>query len=100
MSIGRDEVLHAARLAALDVREEELPQLVAQMGRIVEFVAQLGEVPASEEAPPFHAGPERVALRPDAVESVPLVRGPSEIAPEFRQGLFVVPRLGAMEGTE
>jgi len=100
MSIGRDEVLHAARLAALDVHEDELPQLVAQMGRIVDFVAQLGEVPASEEAPPFHAGPDHVALRADVVAPTPLARGPAEMAPEFREGLFVVPRLGAMEGTE
>ncbi|MDH4131970.1 MAG: aspartyl/glutamyl-tRNA amidotransferase subunit C [Gemmatimonadota bacterium] len=100
MSIGRDEVLHAARLAALDVQEDELPQLVAQMGRIVNFVAQLGEVPASEAAPPFHAGPDHVALRADVVAPTPLTRTPAEMAPEFREGLFVVPRLGAMEGTE
>jgi aspartyl-tRNA(Asn)/glutamyl-tRNA(Gln) amidotransferase subunit C len=98
MSIDRNDVLHVAKLAALDVSEDELPQLVSQLGRIVEFVAQLTDVPASEKAPPFQAGPARVALRSDVVAAEPLALPPAEMAPEFRAGLFVVPRLGAMEG--
>ena len=98
MSIRREDVLHVARLAELDVAEADLPRLVEQMGRIVGFVEQLNEVPAGEQAPPFLAGPDRTPLREDKVDSVPLVRPPSAAAPDFVQGLFVVPRLGAMEG--
>lgn len=98
MSIGRDEVLKVAKLAELDVAEADLPKLVEQMARIVGFVEQLGEVPAGEEAPPFLAGPASVTLRPDVPGSVPLAHPPAEFAPEFTQGLFSVPRLGAMEG--
>jgi len=98
MSITRENVLHVARLAELDVAEADLPRLVEQMGRIVGFVEQLNEVPAGEQAPPFLAGPPQVALRPDLVNPVPLVRPPSAMAPEFVAGLFAVPRLGAMEG--
>jgi len=97
MSIGREEVLHVARLAELAVSEDELSRLTEQLGRIVDYVAQLNEVPAGEQAPPYLAGPSSVALRPDEVAPVPLARSPAEIAPEFTQGLFVVPRLGAME---
>jgi Asp-tRNA(Asn)/Glu-tRNA(Gln) amidotransferase C subunit len=71
--------------------------LAEQLGRIVEYVAQLNEVPAGEQAPPYLAGPEKVALRPDEVAPVPLARPPADFAPEFTQGFFVVPRLGAME---
>jgi len=98
MSIRREDVLHVARLAELDVAETDLPKLVEQMGRIVGFVEQLNEVPAGEEAPPFLAGPGRTPLRTDEVAPVPLVRPPSAIAPEFIHGFFAVPRLGAMEG--
>jgi aspartyl-tRNA(Asn)/glutamyl-tRNA(Gln) amidotransferase subunit C len=97
MSIRREDVLHVARLAELDVAEADLPRLVEQMGRIVGFVEQLNEVPAGEQAPPFLAGPPQVPLREDEVHSVPLVRPPSSFAPEFIQGFFAVPRLGAME---
>jgi aspartyl-tRNA(Asn)/glutamyl-tRNA(Gln) amidotransferase subunit C len=97
MSISREDVLHVAKLAELAVTEEELRPLTEQLTRIVDFVAQLDEVPAGETAPPFLAGPPKVALRADEVAPVPLARPPGEIAPEFIQGLFVVPRLGAME---
>jgi aspartyl-tRNA(Asn)/glutamyl-tRNA(Gln) amidotransferase subunit C len=98
MSIRREDVLHVARLAELDVAEADLPKLVDQMGGIVAFVEQLNEVPAGEQAPPFLAGPDRAPLREDKVDPIPLVRPPSAIAPDFTQGLFAVPRLGAMEG--
>ena len=98
MSIRREEVLHIARLAELDVADADLGRLVEELGRIVGFVDQLNEVPAGEQAPPFLAGPERVALRRDEVGSVPLAHPPAAFAPEFIQGLFAVPRLGAMEG--
>lgn len=100
MTIRKEDVLHVARLAELDVAEADLPTLVEQTGRIVEFVAQLNEVPAGEMAPPFLAGPTKLSLRPDDVRPAVLTRTPAQMAPEFQHGLFVVPRLGAMEGTE
>ncbi|HEY7684363.1 MAG TPA: Asp-tRNA(Asn)/Glu-tRNA(Gln) amidotransferase subunit GatC [Gemmatimonadales bacterium] len=100
MSIRKEDVLHVARLAELDVTEEDLPRLVEQTARIVAFVAQLNEVPASEEAPPFLAGPKQVTLRPDEIRPDPLARPPARMAPEFREGFFAVPKLGAMEEAE
>jgi len=97
MSIGRKDVLHVARMAELAVADADVPTLVEQLGRIVDFVAQLEEVPASEQAPPFVAGPAQVSLREDVIAPVPLSRTPGQMAPEFRDGLFLVPRLGAME---
>jgi aspartyl/glutamyl-tRNA(Asn/Gln) amidotransferase C subunit len=98
MSIGREEVLHVARLAELDVPAQDVDGLVEQIGRIVDYVAQLNQVPAGEHATSFQAGPPAVTLREDAPGAVPLVRGPAAFAPEFRDGLFLVPRLGSMEG--
>ncbi len=97
MKIGREEVVQVARLAELAVAEDELPRLVEQMARIVDYVAQLSEVPAGEQAPPFVAGPDAVTLREDEVRPTLLSRSPAQMAPEFSQGFFAVPRLGAME---
>jgi aspartyl-tRNA(Asn)/glutamyl-tRNA(Gln) amidotransferase subunit C len=97
MSIGRDEVLHVARLAELAVRDDEVERLVQQMNRIVDYVAQLDEVPADEEAAPFLPGPGRVPLRADTPGPVPLARPPAAFAPEFADGFFLVPRHGAMD---
>ena len=97
MSIGRNEVLHVARLAELAVGEGELDRLVDQMNRIVDYVAQLDQVPADGMADPFLPGPASAALREDVPNPVPLARPPAEFAPELRDGFFLVPRHGAME---
>ena len=97
MSIGRDEVLHVVKLAELAVREEELDRLVGQLGRIVDYVAQLDQVPADRMAAPFLPGPQSLELREDVPGPVLLARPPAEFAPEFSDGFFLVPRHGAME---
>jgi aspartyl-tRNA(Asn)/glutamyl-tRNA(Gln) amidotransferase subunit C len=97
MSIGRDEILHVAKLAELAVHEADLDRLVEQMNRIVDYVAQLEEVPADPVAQPFLAGPASVALREDVEGTAPLARIPAALAPEFAEGFFLVPRHGAME---
>ncbi len=98
MTIGRDDILRVAKLAELDVPAQDVEALAAQIGRIVDYVAQLGDVPAGESAAPFQAGPSAVTMREDVPGSVPLVHDVATFAPEFRDGLFLVPRLGSMEG--
>lgn len=97
MSIGRDEVLHVAKLAELAVPESELNRLVEQMNRIVDYVAQLDQVPADTGTEPFLPGPPSVSLREDIEGAMPLARPPAAMAPEFVDGFFLVPRHGAME---
>jgi aspartyl-tRNA(Asn)/glutamyl-tRNA(Gln) amidotransferase subunit C len=97
MTIGRDEVLHVAKLAELAVPDAELGRLVDQINRIVGYVAQLNQVPGDGMAEPFIPGPPTVALREDVQGAVPLARPPGAMAPEYREGFFLVPRHGAME---
>ena len=97
MSIGRDHVLHVARLAELAVEPAELERLVEQLNRIVDYVAQLDRVGTEPEAEVFLPGPPSVALREDVEGAMPLARQPATLAPEFRDGFFLVPRHGAME---
>lgn len=97
VTIGREEVLYVARLAELAVKDEDLPRLVEQLNRIVDYVAQLERVPAEAAGEPFLPGPSQVALREDVPGSVPLARPPAALAPEFADGFFLVPRHGAME---
>jgi aspartyl-tRNA(Asn)/glutamyl-tRNA(Gln) amidotransferase subunit C len=97
MSVSRDEVLHVAKLAELAVPESEVDQLVAQFNRILEYVAQLTQVGADGAADQFLPGPPAVALREDVARPAVLAHPPAELAPEFVDGFFVVPRHGAME---
>jgi aspartyl-tRNA(Asn)/glutamyl-tRNA(Gln) amidotransferase subunit C len=97
MSVTLEEVQRIARLAELDVSEEALPPLAEQMSRILEYVAQINAVPASEGVKPFVPGPDAVRFRADEVKPWPLAFGPAEFAPVFRDGFFLVPKLGQFE---
>lgn len=100
MTIGRDEVLHAARLAEIAVGEAELDELVAQMGRIVAYVEQLDEVSDDAGAAPYAGGPAEVRLRDDVVRPAMLAHPVADMAPEFNRGFFLVPRRGTMDDDE
>ncbi len=97
MSLGRDEVLHVARLAELAVPDGEVERLVEQFNHILDYVARLDEVRPAGGPDVYTAGPASVSLREDVEDAVPLARPPASIAPEFADGFFLVPRHGAME---
>ncbi len=100
MSVTHDEVLKIARLAELEVSEEALPLLAEQMSRILDYVRQINSVPASEGVRPFVPGPDAVRFRADEVKPAPLAFGPEQLAPAFKDGFFLVPKLGAFEAPE
>jgi aspartyl-tRNA(Asn)/glutamyl-tRNA(Gln) amidotransferase subunit C len=100
MSVTDEAVRKIARLAELDVSEDALPVLAEQMSRILDYVAQINAVAASEGVKPFVPGPDAVRFRADEVKPAPLAFGPAEFAPAFKDGFFLVPKLGQFEDAE
>ncbi|OLB66309.1 MAG: hypothetical protein AUI09_06410 [Gemmatimonadetes bacterium 13_2_20CM_2_66_5] len=90
-------MLRIAQLAELDVQEQALADLVAQMSRIIDYVAQLSAVPANGSVKPVVPGPDAIRFRTDEVTPSQLAFGPEEFAPDFKEGFFVVPKLGQFE---
>jgi aspartyl-tRNA(Asn)/glutamyl-tRNA(Gln) amidotransferase subunit C len=97
MGVSRADVLKIAKLAELEVDEAAAEELERQLSRILEYVAQLGEVPHDETA---EADPRAVRLRRDEVRPDPLLAAPAAFAPGYRQGLFTVPRLAELDRGE
>src|SRR2546425_862006 len=97
MSVTRDGGRKMAQLAELDGDEGTLPLVAEQMSRILDYVAQIGGVAASESARPFVPGPDAARFRPDEVKPWPLAFGPPKLAPAFKDGFFLVPKLGQFE---
>ena len=94
MGVSRQDVERIAALAELAVDEASAVELERQLSRILDYVAQLGEVTDDTGV----AGDERtVRLRRDVVAPDLLTRAPREIAPAFHDGLFTVPRLGELD---
>lgn len=97
MTLSRKDVERIAALAALHVDEAQLPQLVSQIARIIEYVSQLEAVDTGEQAATWLTESAPQPLRSDEVTPADLVRDLKSFAPALREDLFVVPRLSAME---
>jgi aspartyl-tRNA(Asn)/glutamyl-tRNA(Gln) amidotransferase subunit C len=54
MGIERDDVLHVARLARLDLRGDEVDQLTAELGAILEAVGKVAELDLADVPPTSH----------------------------------------------
>jgi aspartyl-tRNA(Asn)/glutamyl-tRNA(Gln) amidotransferase subunit C len=54
MAITRDQVLHVARLARLDLRDDEVERLEAQLDAILEAVGKVSELDLSDVEPMTH----------------------------------------------
>ena len=66
-SLSRDEVANLARLARIEMSEEELVNLASEFTVILEAVARVQEVAGADVAPTSHPLPLRNVFRPDVV---------------------------------
>lgn len=85
------EMRRIAALAHLELSPDELARVTRDLGRILQYVAQLSELDVSGVPPTAHVQIERLPLRAD----VPHVSLPRELAlreaPAVSQGGFAVP---------
>ena len=54
MAISRDEVVHVARLARLELTDEELDRFAGQLDAILDSVGKVSELDLSEVEPTLH----------------------------------------------
>lgn len=93
MSITRDEVAHLARLARLDLSEDELEQLPGKLDAILGAVARVAEVAGDDIPPTSHAVPLTNVLREDVVGPCLTPEQALSGAPAAEDGRFRVPRI-------
>jgi aspartyl-tRNA(Asn)/glutamyl-tRNA(Gln) amidotransferase subunit C len=97
-AIGPDEVRHVARLARLQLSEEELARFTTQLASVLDYAAQLAELEVGELEPMSHPLPLSNVLREDEV--VPGLERAEVLgeAPAAEDGRFRVPRVLSEEG--
>jgi aspartyl-tRNA(Asn)/glutamyl-tRNA(Gln) amidotransferase subunit C len=89
--IGRDEVLHVARLARLALSEEEIEPMARELSAVLDHVARIGELDLKDVVPSTHVIEVTGALRPDeARASLPREVALSQ-APAVSEHGFLVP---------
>lgn len=91
--ISTADVAHVARLARLDLSDEELEQFTGQLGAVLEHARDVEALDTAGVPPTAHPLPLRNVLRPDLV--VPSLDRDEVLAqaPEAEAGQFRVPRI-------
>lgn len=91
--ITRDEVRHVAKLARLELLEEEERLMTEQMNNILDYMDKLNELDTSQVEPTTHAIQLQNVFRQDKVE--PSLERDEALAnaPQSDGSSFVVPKV-------
>ena len=93
MPIDRAAVDHIARLARLDLSEDERAKMEGELGSILAYAEEIQALELDDVEPTSHSIPLRNVMRPDVVtESLPQDEALSN-APAAEDGRFRVPRI-------
>ena len=92
--IDRDQVLHVARLARLELSDEEVERMSSELSSILDHVEKINELDLEGVAPTSHVVELENVLRPDEPRpSWPRQQILAE-APDVADGFFRVPSPG------
>jgi aspartyl-tRNA(Asn)/glutamyl-tRNA(Gln) amidotransferase subunit C len=100
VAVTREDVLHVARLARLELSAAEVERFTAQLNGILAHVEELAGAVAGPDAAggdPADLVAHGAPLRADEPGADPLHRGLADIAAGFEDGFFTVPRLPALD---
>jgi aspartyl-tRNA(Asn)/glutamyl-tRNA(Gln) amidotransferase subunit C len=89
--LSPEEVNHIAKLARLDLTEEEKIRYQVQLSAILEYAARLQEIDTSHIPPTSSVLPDRSILRPDDPQSGLNLDELMRNAPQIEQKQFRVP---------
>ena len=93
MALTREEVLHVAQLARLNLETEEVELFTRQLNDILAYVEKLQELDTEGVTPMAHAVPVFNAFREDEVTPGLKRDQALDNAPSGEEGSFVVPRI-------
>jgi aspartyl-tRNA(Asn)/glutamyl-tRNA(Gln) amidotransferase subunit C len=91
MAITRTDVLHVAKLARLELAEDEIERMIRDLGSILGYVTLLGELDTDSVSPTAHVAVEHAPCRADELEPCLPTDQALEQAPRHADGAFAVP---------
>ena len=99
MAVSENDVRHVAALARLGLEEARLPTLVNELNGILAHMDVLQRVDSGRERWDVGETRSEAPMRSDVDHaSIPLASARETVAPEMRDGFFLVPRLSTHEG--
>jgi aspartyl-tRNA(Asn)/glutamyl-tRNA(Gln) amidotransferase subunit C len=89
--IDREQVVHVARLARLELSDDEVGRMATELSSVLDHIEKIGQLSLDDVPPTSHVVEVANALRPD----VPVDCLPREVAldqaPAVQDGGFLVP---------
>jgi aspartyl-tRNA(Asn)/glutamyl-tRNA(Gln) amidotransferase subunit C len=93
--LDRDQVLHVARLARLELTEAEVERMASELSHVLDHIEKIGELDLDGVPPTSHVVDVVNVLREDEPEPSLPVEVALRSAPEPIEGGFGVPSPGA-----
>jgi aspartyl-tRNA(Asn)/glutamyl-tRNA(Gln) amidotransferase subunit C len=97
MAVSREEVLRIASLARIKLDDARVESLARELSAILGHIEVLSTVDTAAAQPAEGVGPGGTPLRNDASAPSNLTLALEAIAPEMKDGFFIVPRLATHE---
>ncbi len=93
MSLNSQQVTHIARLARLKTDPKKSEYYASQLNRIMNLVEQMNAIDTSETEPMSHPQDVALRLREDKVTAENLRDAYQAIAPDAKDGFYLVPKV-------
>jgi aspartyl-tRNA(Asn)/glutamyl-tRNA(Gln) amidotransferase subunit C len=93
--LSRDQVLHVARLARLELTDDEIERYSGELSKVLDYIEKIGELDLADVEPTSHVVEVENVLRPDEPRPSLPVDVALASAPDPALGGFRVPSPGA-----
>jgi aspartyl-tRNA(Asn)/glutamyl-tRNA(Gln) amidotransferase subunit C len=93
MPLSTEDVRDIAKLAKLQINEDELDRYKQELSRILEFVEQMNQADVENVEPMAHPQDMMQPLRVDEITETNLREKFQQIAPATQDGLYLVPKV-------
>ncbi len=90
-SLTREEVAHVARLARLQLTDEQIDTFTPQLAAVLDHAADVEALDLDDVPPTAHPHPLANVLRPDEVRDAGIRDAVLAQAPSVEDGMFRVP---------
>ena len=97
--VDRQEIERIAALARIRLGSDEAAQLADDCRSILDYFESIRELDGLE-AEPAETLERPAPSRDDVIDANPLTLAPGDLAPAWRGGYFVLPRLPALDAEE
>lgn len=93
MSLQPEDIMGIAHLARLQIDADDVPKYAHELSAILELVERMNAVATSDVEPMAHPLDEAQRLRADEITETDQRERFQKIAPQVRDGLYLVPRV-------